>query len=137
MEATATAKFMRVSPRKARLVVDLIRGKKISEARTILSLAKKASAATVKKVLDSAVANAGQTGVIDTDTLYVKSAYVNVGASQKRFRPAPMGRAHKYRRRTSTSGGRAISRSSWTRLRTAGAVRSAPDPRRPLQPDQE
>jgi large subunit ribosomal protein L22 len=47
------------------------------------------------------VANAGQTGVIDTDTLYVKRAFVNVGASQKRFRPAPMGRAHKYRRRTS------------------------------------
>jgi len=47
------------------------------------------------------VANAGQTGVIDTDMLYVKSAYVNVGTSQKRFRPAPMGRAHKYRRRTS------------------------------------
>ena len=101
MEASATAKFMRVSPRKARLVVDLIRGKKISEARTILSLANKASAATVKKVLDSAIANAGQTGVIDVGTLYVKSACVNVGASQERFRPAPMGRAHKYKRRTS------------------------------------
>ncbi|MGE5248165.1 MAG: 50S ribosomal protein L22 [Verrucomicrobiota bacterium] len=101
MEATATAKFMRVSPRKARLVVDLIRGKKISDARTILALAKKASAVTVKKVLESAVANAGQTGVIDLDTLYVKSAYVNCGAAQRRFRPAPMGRAHKYKRRTS------------------------------------
>ncbi|MBE0603646.1 MAG: 50S ribosomal protein L22 [Deltaproteobacteria bacterium] len=101
MEATATAKFMRVSPRKARLVVDLIRGKKIADARTILALAKKASAVTVKKVLDSAVANAGQTGVIDLETLYVKSAFVNCGASQKRFRPAPMGRAHKYKRRTS------------------------------------
>lgn len=101
MQATATAKFMRVSPRKARLVVDLIRGKKISDARKILSLAKKASAATVKKVLESAVANAGQTGVIDLDTLFVKSAYVNCGASQRRFRPAPMGRAHKYKRRTS------------------------------------
>ena len=101
MEATATAKFMRVSPRKARLVVDLIRGKKIADARTILSLAKKASAVTVKKILESAVANAGQTGVIDVDTLYVKSAFVNCGASQKRFRPAPMGRAHKYKRRTS------------------------------------
>ena len=101
MEATATAKFMRVSPRKARLVVDLIRGKKIADARTILSLAKKASAVTVKKVLESAVANAGQTGVIDVDLLYVKSAFVNGGASQKRFRPAPMGRAHKYKRRTS------------------------------------
>ena len=101
MEATATAKFMRVSPRKARLVVDLIRGKKIADARTILTLAKKASAVTVKKVLESAVANAGQTGVIDLETLYVKSAFVNCGASQKRFRPAPMGRAHKYKRRTS------------------------------------
>lgn len=101
MEATATAKFMRLSPRKARLVVDLIRGKKIADARTILSLAKKASAVTVKKVLESAVANAGQTGVIDVETLYVKSAFVNCGASQKRFRPAPMGRAHKYKRRTS------------------------------------
>jgi large subunit ribosomal protein L22 len=101
MEARATAKFIRVSPRKARLVVDLIRGKKISEAQTVLKLAKKASATVVKKVLDSAVANAGQTGVIDLDTLYVKQVYVNLGASAKRFRPAPMGRAHKYRRRTS------------------------------------
>src|SRR3972149_4878023 len=100
MEASATAKFMRVSPRKARLVVDLIRGKKISEAKTILSLANKASAATVKKVLDSAIANAGQTGVIDVGTLYVKSACVNVGASQKRFRPAPLGRGHKDKRGT-------------------------------------
>lgn len=101
MEASATARFVRVSPRKARLVVDLIRGKRISDAQTVLRLAKKASASLVKKVLDSAVANAGQTGVIDLDTLYVKKAYVDLGASQKRFRPAPMGRAHKYRRRTS------------------------------------
>ena len=56
MEASATAKFVRVSPRKARLVVDLIRGKKIDDAKTVLNLAKKASAAIVKKVLDSAVA---------------------------------------------------------------------------------
>jgi len=101
MEAKATAKFVRVSPRKARLVADLIRGKKLSEAQTVLKLAKKASAAVVRKVLDSAVANAGQTGVIDVDTLYVKEAYVNPGASLKRFRPSPMGRAHKYRRRSS------------------------------------
>jgi large subunit ribosomal protein L22 len=101
MEARATSKFIRVSPRKARLVADLIRGKKISEAQTVLKLAKKASAAVVKKVLDSAVANAGHTGVIDPDTLYVKQAYVNLGGSLKRFRPAPMGRAHKYRRRMS------------------------------------
>ncbi len=101
MEASATARFVRMSPRKARLVVDLIRGKRISDAQTVLRLAKKASASLVKKVLDSAVANAGQTGVIDLDTLYVKKAYVDLGASQKRFRPVPMGRAHRYRRRTS------------------------------------
>src|SRR3972149_11395352 len=91
MEASATAKFRRLNPRKALLVVDLIRGKKISGAKPILSLANKASAATVKKVLDSAIANAGQTGVIDVGTLYVKSACVNVGASQKRVRPGPPG----------------------------------------------
>jgi large subunit ribosomal protein L22 len=101
MEARATLRFTRIAPRKARLVVDLIRGKKLSEAQAILKLAKKASAVTVKKVLDSAVANAGQTGVIDVDTLFVKQAFVDGAASLKRFRPAPMGRAHKYKRRTS------------------------------------
>jgi large subunit ribosomal protein L22 len=101
MEARATLKFVRVSPRKARLTIDLIRGKKIGDAKTILRLTNKASARTVGKVLDSAVANAGQTGVIDLDTLFVKQAFVNQGASLKRFRPAPMGRAHRYRRRTS------------------------------------
>ncbi|MCL5966259.1 MAG: 50S ribosomal protein L22 [Deltaproteobacteria bacterium] len=101
MEARATARYVRVAPRKARLVVALIRGKKIGQARTILGLAKKASAKLVKKVLESAVANAGQTGVIDVDALYVKQASVDGAASQRRFRPAPMGRAHRYRRRTS------------------------------------
>ena len=101
MEARATARFMRVSPRKARLVVDRIRGKNISDAKTVLSLANKACARTVKKVLDSAVANAAQTGVIDTDILFVKKAYVDGATSLRRFRPAPMGRAHRFRRRTS------------------------------------
>ena len=101
MEARATARFMRVSPRKARLVVDRIRGKNVSDAKTVLMLANKACARTVRKVLDSAVANAAQTGVIDTDILFVKKAYVDGATSLKRFRPAPMGRAHRYRRRTS------------------------------------
>ncbi len=101
MEAKATVRYMRVSPRKARLVVDLIRGKSIADAQTVLRLANKAGARTVKKVLDSAVANAAQTGVIDTAILFVKKAYVDGGPSLKRFRPAPMGRAHRYRRRTS------------------------------------
>lgn len=101
MEATATLRFVRISPRKARLVVDRIRGKNVEEAKTILRLANKASARTVKKILDSALANAGQTGVIDVGSLFVKRAFVNQGTSHKRFRPAPMGRAHRYRRRTS------------------------------------
>ncbi|HEY5765253.1 MAG TPA: 50S ribosomal protein L22 [Candidatus Deferrimicrobiaceae bacterium] len=101
MEAKATLRFVRISPRKARLVVDLIRGRKIEDAQTVLRLANKASARTVRKVLDSALANAGQTGVIDMDNLFVKGAFVNQGTSMKRFRPAPMGRAHRYRRRTS------------------------------------
>ncbi len=101
MEANATLRFVRISPRKARLVVDLIRGRKIEDAQTVLRLANKASARTVRKVLDSALANAGQTGVIDMDNLFVKGAFVNQGTSMKRFRPAPMGRAHRYRRRTS------------------------------------
>jgi len=101
MEARATARFVRVAPRKARLVVDLIRGKQVEQARVILKLAKKACARVVGKVLDSAVANAGQTGVIDVKALYVKKAYVDGAVSLKRFRPAPMGRAHRYRRRTS------------------------------------
>ena len=101
MESRATARFIRVAPRKARLVADLIRGKKLKEAQAILKMAKKACAVTVNKVLDSAVANAGTTGVIDLDTLYVKQAYVDSAAMLKRFRPAPQGRAHRYKRRTS------------------------------------
>ena len=101
MEARAPARFMRASPRKATLAVDRIRGKNISDAKTVLLLTNKACAKTVRKVLDSAVANAAQTGVIDTGILFVKKAYVDGGTSLKRFRPAPMGRAHRYRRRTS------------------------------------
>ncbi len=101
MEARATVRFLRVSPRKARLVVDLIRGKSVSDAQAVLALANKACARTVRKLLDSAVANAAQTGVIDTNILFVKRACVDGGASMKRFRPAPMGRAHPYRRRSS------------------------------------
>lgn len=101
MESIAVLRFARVAPRKARLVADLIRGKKIEDARTILRLAKKASSVVVKKVLESAVANATQTGTIDTTTLFVKKAFVDGSTSLKRIRPAPMGRAHRYHRQTS------------------------------------
>ena len=101
MEATATAKFMRVSPRKARLVVDLIRGKKIADARTILSLAKKASAVTVKKVLDSAIANAENNEGADIDELKVKTICVDEGPVLKRLHARAKGRADRIVKRTS------------------------------------
>jgi len=101
MEARACMKYVRVSPRKARLVVDLIRGKDVNSAVTILKLSRKRTAGIVKKVLDSAIANAIQTGEIDPDDLFVKRIYVDPGPSMKRFRAAPMGRAHMYVRRSS------------------------------------
>jgi large subunit ribosomal protein L22 len=97
----ATAKYVRVSPRKAGDVARLIRGKKVSEARAILSLTPRAAAKLVSKVLDSAVANAENNHDLDADDLYVTQAYVNGGPTLKRFRPRAMGRASRIRKRTS------------------------------------
>jgi large subunit ribosomal protein L22 len=102
MEARATVKYVRVSPQKARLVVDLIRGRKAGEAISILRLTKKAITHEVEKVLRSAIANAEQkSDSVDVDDLVVTKAYVNEGPRQKRIRPAPMGRAYRYQRRSS------------------------------------
>ena len=97
----ATAKYVRVSPRKAGDVARLIRGKKVSEAKAILSLTPRAAAKLVGKVLDSAVANAENNHDLDADDLYVVQAYVNGGPTLKRFRPRAMGRASRIRKRTS------------------------------------
>jgi len=103
MEAQATLKYIRVSPQKARLVVDLIRGKRVAEAFGILSFTKKRVTHEIEKVLHSAVANAEQKSEnLDVDELVVSKAYVNDGPRQKRIRPAPMGRAYRYQRRTSS-----------------------------------
>ena len=103
MEAQATLKYIRVSPQKARLVVDLIRGKRVAEALSILSFTKKHVTHEIQKVLHSAVANAEQKSEnLDVDELVVSKAYVNEGPRQKRIRPAPMGRAYRYQRRTSS-----------------------------------
>ncbi|MDW8129215.1 MAG: 50S ribosomal protein L22 [Bryobacterales bacterium] len=100
MEARAEARYIRVSPRKARLVVDLIRGRKAGEALTILRTTNKRIAPVIEKVLRSAIANAEQSASdVDVDELIVKEAYVNEGPRMKRIRPAPMGRAHRYQRR--------------------------------------
>ncbi len=101
MEAKAIAKFVRVSPQKARLVVDLVRGKKLEEARTILRFTKKAAAAIVDKVLKSALANATQNPNIDEKILYVKEIYVDQGPSLKRWRARAQGRAAGIKKRSS------------------------------------
>jgi large subunit ribosomal protein L22 len=101
MEARAEARFIRVSAQKARLVIDLIRGRKAGEAITILKTTNKRIAPTVEKVLRSAIANAENRNTdLDVDSLIVTEAYVNEGPRQKRVRPAPMGRAYRYQRRT-------------------------------------
>ena len=101
MEAKAEARYIRVSAQKARLVVDLIRGRKASDAIITLRSVNKRIAPTIEKVLHSAIANAqNQNEHVDVDRLYVCEAYVNEGSRQKRVRPAPMGRAYRYQRRT-------------------------------------
>src|SRR4051812_38165108 len=102
MEARAEARYMRISPQKARLVIDLIRGLKVDHALSILRAANKRIAPSVEKLLRSAVANAeNRSNDVDVDQLIVAEAYVNEGPRQKRVRPAPMGRAYRYQRRTS------------------------------------
>jgi large subunit ribosomal protein L22 len=97
--AEAEARFVRTSPRKVRLVVDLIRGKQTDEALNVLRYTPKASARTVAKVLNSAIANAAQQPDVNTDELYVKEAWVNEGPTMKRVRPRAMGRAVIIRKR--------------------------------------
>jgi len=102
MEVKAEARHVRISPQKARLVVDMIRGAKVNQARITLRSVNKRIAPAVEKVLNSAIANAqNQNEDVDVDALFVSSAYVNEGPRQKRVRPAPMGRAYRYQRRTS------------------------------------
>jgi large subunit ribosomal protein L22 len=102
LEVKAEARYISVSPQKARLVVDLIRGRKANDAIITLRTVNKRIAPAIEKVLHSAIANAqGKNEDVDVDRLYVSEAYVNEGPRQKRVRPAPMGRAYRYQRRTS------------------------------------
>jgi len=105
VEAKATAKYVRGSSSKARLVVDLIRGKRAAEALSILQNTNKRACGELEKVLRSAIANAQQKAVeqakrIDEDDLVVTAAFANPGPSLKRIRPAPMGRAYRVVHRT-------------------------------------
>ena len=106
MQARAIAKSVGMSPRKVRLVIDLIRGRNVNEAYSLLKYSKKGATEPIEKVLRSAVANAQQkadaTGsFLDADELYVREAYVNEGPRLKRFRAAAMGRAAPRIKRTS------------------------------------
>jgi large subunit ribosomal protein L22 len=100
--AKAEARYVRVSAQKARLVVDMIRGQLAGDAINILSGTNKRIAPAIEKVLRSAIANAeNKSQDVDVDKLFVAEAFVNEGPRQKRIRPAPMGRAYRYQRRTS------------------------------------
>jgi len=101
MEAKAILKHVRISPQKARLVVDLIRGKKAEEADTKLGFTDKKAARIVRKVLKSAMANAAQNPNIDEKILYVREIFVDQGPSLKRWRARAQGRAASIRKRTS------------------------------------
>ena len=102
VQAHATAKYVRTSAQKAKLVLDLIRGKQVPQAVATLKFARKGVARDILKVLQSAVANATQKEGFggDVERLYVSACYANQGPSQKRVRPAPMGRAFRVLKRT-------------------------------------
>jgi large subunit ribosomal protein L22 len=105
-EFRAAAKWIRVSPQKARLVLDLIKGRRVEDALNTLTFTKKRVAAQVYKVLRSALDNANYLSTekgaeVDVDRLYVKRAVANDGPRMKRIRPAPQGRAYRYQRRMS------------------------------------
>ena len=101
MESKAQARFVRVSPRKARIVVDLVRGKSVVRAREILAFTNRGIAETVEKVLNSAVANAEDQHHVRPESLYVKTAYVDEGPTMKRIRPRAKGSASRINKRTS------------------------------------
>lgn len=101
MEAKAVARYVRVAPRKARMVVDVIRGKSVEEARDLLLFNERAISEVVSKVLNSAVANAENNDGLRAEDLYVKATYVDEGPTLKRIRPRAKGSASRINKRTS------------------------------------
>ena len=101
MEARAQARYIRVTPMKARRVVDLIRGMHATEAQAVLRFAPQAASEPVGKVLNSAIANAEHNFKLDAETLVISKAYVDEGPTLKRFRPRAQGRAYRINKRTS------------------------------------
>ena len=100
MGSRAAAKHVRISPRKARWIMDQVRGKRVEEAINMLSFSSKKGAGILKKLINSAVANAEQNSSVDVDKLYIHKVYADEGPTLKRFRPRAMGRATRIRKRT-------------------------------------
>ncbi|MDT3428555.1 large subunit ribosomal protein L22 [Paenibacillus forsythiae] len=101
MQAKAHARSVRISARKAKLVVDLIRGKQVGEAIAILRHTPKSASPVVEKLLNSAIANAEHNYSMDVNSLFISEVFVNQGPTMKRFRPRAMGRASRINKRTS------------------------------------
>ncbi|WP_099191143.1 50S ribosomal protein L22 [Tepidibacter mesophilus] len=101
MEARATAKYIRIAPRKAGQVADIVRGKNVNEALAILKYTPRGAAPVIAKVVKSAMANAENNYNMDVDKLYVAEVFANQGPTMKRFMPRAMGRATTIRKRTS------------------------------------
>ena len=101
MESTAKARYVRIAPRKLRLVMDMVRGKPVEEALTTLGLVRKGASPVLAKVIKSALANAENNHGMNTDGLFIKEAFVDEGPTLKRFMPRAMGRATQIRKRTS------------------------------------
>jgi large subunit ribosomal protein L22 len=101
MEVKAHGKWVRLSPRKARLCIDMIRGRSVDDAKKILMFTTKSAAHHIMKVLDSAIANAKNNFKLDPDRMYIKKAFVNEANTLKRWRPRAFGRATRIRKRNS------------------------------------
>ncbi|MBC8080299.1 MAG: 50S ribosomal protein L22 [Gorillibacterium sp.] len=101
MQATANAKYIRIAPRKVKLVIDLIRGKEVGEAIAILRHTPRAASPIVEKLLNSAIANAEHNYSLDVNKLVIAQVYANQGPTMKRFRERAMGRASRINKRTS------------------------------------
>jgi large subunit ribosomal protein L22 len=101
METRAVARFVRMSPRKIRLIMDQIRGRKVDEALNMLSFSPQKGARILKKLVRSAVANAEQNSSMDVDSLFIKRVFADEGPTLKRWRPRALGRATRIRKRTS------------------------------------
>ena len=101
MEARAQARYVRVTPMKARRVIDLIRGMNAADAQAVLKFAPQAASEPIGKVLDSAIANAANNHAMDVRALVVSAAFVDEGPTMKRIRPRAQGRAYRIRKRSS------------------------------------